>query len=284
MKVVFRAFIVSAAALMLSGCFQNETGPRNFDISTVTATPAGGQPDITRSLVAGSSRSYVTMVVYEASEKESKRAEGSPQAVTSGSGFVLDKEGHILTAGHVGVSRGWYVSVTGPKGRVYRGKVVDIMPDQDMALIKLSDPVGLQPVTPVDEPCMKAGDQIFSLGKPRLRGNTARFGTVASMSFGRSVRYKAFGYSDAMVLKLQTRKGESGGPVFDSRGRLAGMIVSTLSDGTGRPLNLAHAVTAPMLARFVCGNTRCSSTWRALTSRSTTQCTRTASRRTSTPG
>ena len=46
--------------------------------------------------------------------------------------------------------------------------------------------------------------------------------------------------------------------MFTSSGRLAGMVVSTLSDGTGRHLNLAHAVTAPMLAQFVCANTNCS--------------------------
>jgi putative serine protease PepD len=177
-----------------------------------------------------------------------------------------------MTAAHVGVSKGWYVKVTGPQGRIFRGTVVDISPDTDMALIKISDASGLKPVRPVAEPCLNPGSTVFSLGKPRERGNTARFGSVASMSFGRPVHYQAFGYSDAMVLKMQTRKGESGGPVFDDRGRLAGMVVSTLSDGAGRPLNLAHAVTTPMLANFVCATTRCSREWSALTSRNTSQC------------
>jgi S1-C subfamily serine protease len=268
-RLVFSAI----AAVLLTGCFQSETGPRSFDINTATATPASADPQSAQQLVANTSDSYVTMVVYEASLKDLQRRDTMPDAVTSGSGFVIDSAGHVLTAGHVGVARGWYVSLTGPNGRIYRGKVKEIREDHDMALIQITDPGGLKPVVPVDDPCLRTGDPILSLGKPRERTNTARFGSVASMSFGRPVRYKGFGYPDAMVLRLETRKGESGGPVFDARGRLAGMVVSTLSDGAGRPLNLAHAVTAPMIADFVCSATACSSAWRSLAGRAAAKCT-----------
>ncbi len=268
-----RILLAAAAASVLSGCFQTESGPRSFDISTATATPANAAPEVTEKLLSNTSNSYVTMVVYEATLRELQSADDKdPEAVTSGSGFVLDNNGHILTAGHVGVSKGWYVNVTGPKGRVFRGNVLSIRHDTDMALIKITDPVGLTPVVPVANPCLPVGGGIFSLGKPRQRTHTARFGTVAAMSFGRPVKYRSFGYNDAMVLRLQTRKGESGGPVFDNGGKLAGMVVSTLSDGTGRHLDLAHAVTSPMIADFVCSKTKCSSAWRALRGRSTSSC------------
>ena len=68
------------------------------------------------------------------------------------------------------------------------------------------------------------------------------------MTFGRAVNYNGYGYPDAMVLKMSTKKGESGGPVFNSSGELTGMVVSTLSDGNGRPLNLAHAISTAALA------------------------------------
>lgn len=267
-----RVFFSLASTLLLTGCFQSESGPRNFDINTATATPAGANPRAAQELLGSTTASYVTMVVYEGTPKQLQRDDSTPQAVTSGSGFVIDNDGHIMTAAHVGVSKGWYVKLTGPKGRIFRGTVSEIQPDTDMALIKISDSSGLKPVRPIAESCLDPGSTVFSLGKPRERGNTARFGSVASMSFGRSVRYQEFGYADAMVLKMQTRKGESGGPVFDDSGRLAGMVVSTLSDGTGRPLDLAHAVTTPMLANFICSTTLCSPEWRALTSQNTSTC------------
>lgn len=276
-----RYLVPIVAMLLLTGCLRSETGPRNFDISTATATPASADPQAAQHLLASTSKSYVTMVVYEASLKDLQSRDTMPDAVTSGSGFVVDNNGHVMTAGHVGVARGWYVSLTGPNGRIYRGKVKELRENNDMALIQVTDPVGLKPVTPIDDPCLRTGDPILSLGKPRQHTNTARLGSVASMSFGRPVSYKGFGYPDAMVLRLETRKGESGGPVFDGRGRLAGMVVSTLSDGAGRPLNLAHAVTAPMIADFICSATNCSPAWRALAARSIAECTgpRTAANR-----
>jgi len=65
-------------------------------------------------------------------------------------------------------------------------------------------------------------------------------------------------------LRMNTRKGESGGPVFNQQGRLSGMMVSTLSDGNGHSLNLAHALPLDMLAKFACSKMSCSATWRRL--------------------
>jgi hypothetical protein len=50
------------------------------------------------------------------------------------------------------------------------------------------------------------------------------------------------------------------------------MLVSTLSDGNGRPLNLAHAISTPNLARFLCANTSCSPRWQSLSRSSTKRC------------
>jgi S1-C subfamily serine protease len=119
---------------------------------------------------------------------------------------------------------------------------------------------------------MLMGEPVFSLGKPHAMGDTARLGQVESMSFGRAVSYADFGYPDAMVLKMSTRKGESGGPLFNSRGELTGMLVSTLSDGNGRPLNLAHAIPSPMVAKFICANGSCASNWKALARINASQC------------
>jgi hypothetical protein len=110
------------------------------------------------------------------------------------------------------------------------------------------------------------------LGKPHAEGDIARLGEVETMSFGRAVTYNGFGYPDAMVLRMNTKKGESGGPLFNSSGRLSGMIVSTLSDGNGRPLNLAHAVPVPALAQFLCSHTSCSPAWGSLARQSTQHC------------
>ncbi len=50
------------------------------------------------------------------------------------------------------------------------------------------------------------------------------------------------------------------------------MVVSTLSDGNGRPLNLAHAIPTAALADFICQNTSCSARWRAVRAQGAGRC------------
>lgn len=261
-----------ALAGLLTGCLSAGSGdPRVINVEA-SAAPAG--TTLTQSmstLVERTAPAYVTLIIHESQKRSGTSSSALPNALTSGSGFVVDGEGGVVTAGHVAVREGNIVDARGANGRLYRGKVVAVSKSPDLALIRLSDLPGV-PVTPASSPCMRAGDPVFSLGKPHAMGDTARLGAVESMSFGRPVSYADFGYPDAMVLKMSTRKGESGGPLFNARGELTGMLVSTLSDGNGRPLNLAHAIPSSMVAKFICANGSCSDSWRALARINASQC------------
>lgn len=237
------------------------------DAIPTSATPSADMSGLLRQ----TSPSYVTITIAEARRKGRPGEGDAGQAVTSGSGFIVDDSGHVLTAGHVAVKSGYTVTARGSDGRLYSGKVIAIRPNNDMALIAVRGLNG-KPVEPAASPCMPRGAAVFSLGKPHAQGDTARLGQVESMSFGRAVSYNGFGYPDAMVLRMNTKKGESGGPVFNGSGQLTGMVVSTLSDGNGRPLNLAHAVPSASLADFLCSQVSCSARWQALAGKSTQSC------------
>ena len=268
-----KRFGAVAVMFAVAACASPTQEPRTIGISNSTIEPAAHLVNNIDGLLSKTGPSYVTLVVHDGSTEEIARAENRmADAVTSGSGFVIDSGGYVLTAGHVAIATGWRVEARGPDGRSYKGRVVKILKDNDLALVKLERASGLRAVSPSADPCLKVGEGIFSLGKPRRSGDTARLGEVASMSFGRPVAYDDYGYPDAMVLKLETRKGESGGPVFNTSGDLTGMLVSTLSDSNGRHLNLAHAVPTPDLARFVCSAISCTPAWRALTSINTKSC------------
>jgi S1-C subfamily serine protease len=267
-----RLLIVIPVALGLMSCLTRQADFGNRVISVdAGATPTSATMSSSMAgLVAETNPSYVTLIISDSNNgmrADSKRL--SP--VTAGSGFVVGADGYVLTAGHVAMKKDFGVSARGPDGRIYSGKVVDVRPGYDMALVKLSGFQGVA-VRPSSSACLKPGDPIFSLGKPHAQGDTARFGEVETMSFGRAVAYQGFGYPDAMVLKMDTKKGESGGPVFNQRGELVGMVVSTLSDGNGRPLNLAHAVPLPALAQFMCSEMACTAPWTSLVSQETQGC------------
>jgi S1-C subfamily serine protease len=222
-------------------------------------------------LVRAAGPSYVTLTVSQIDKQSSSKEDRNGFAVTSGSGFLVDSAGYVLTAGHVAVAKGNKVSARAANGRIYSGTVIDIRRDNDMALIKLRGYLG-KAATPVADNCVARGATVFSLGKPHAQGDTARIGQLEAMHFGRAVQYGKYGYADAMVLRMSTQKGESGGPLFDEQGRLIGMVVSTLSDGNGRPLNLAHAVPATSLAGFLCSHIACTGNWTALSVQSTGDC------------
>jgi S1-C subfamily serine protease len=259
--------------LLLAACSTGEVDLESRDINVQqTASPAGAtMTSQMASLVKNAGPSYVTLTVSKVEGATSSGEKTTRTAVTSGSGFVVEDDGYVMTAAHVAVAKGNTVSARAANGRVYSGIVVDIVPSNDMALIKLRGFKG-HATNPVANACLAKGSTLFSLGKPHAQGDTARFGSVESMNFGRAVQYGRFGYPDAMVMKMNTQKGESGGPVFDDQGKLAGMVVSTLSDGNGQPLNLAHAVPSATLAKFLCANTKCSASWAALSPRAGQTC------------
>ena len=270
-----RRFACILAFMMLTGCVSGPTSqsllePRTIDVDAA-AEPAGGViSNHISQLQAQTNPSYVTLVVHENDRHGNSKAYSQPEALTSGSGFVVS-DGLIMTAGHVAVKQGNSVDARASDGRIYSGSVIAVKPENDMALIKLRS-FNAAAVIPAMNHCMQRGAAVFSLGKPHASNDTARIGSVNSMSFGRAVKYSSFGYPDAIELRLATKKGESGGPLFDDQGKLTGMLVSTLSDANGRPLNLAHAIATPALAKFLCSTTQCSAAWKQLSTEEPNSC------------
>lgn len=272
---IFRIILFAFTAPFLAAC----SGTQSVDLESrdisveQNAEPAGaGSAASVAHLLPASGPTYVTLTV---SEMEANVASTKPDnrkaAITSGSGFIVDGTGYVMTAAHVAVRKGNSISARAANGRIYGGSVIGIMPSNDMAIVKLRGYTGKAAI-PASPGCNSKGDLVFTLGKPHAQGDTARVGALESLHFGRAVAYGKFGYPDAMVLQMGTRKGESGGPVFDGNGRLIGMVVSTLSDGTGRSINLAHAIPATTLASFLCSQTSCSKAWLALSAQSTDSC------------
>ena len=258
------------AAAILAGCTAgSDIESRDFLIqqnSSLAPVQSIAEQRIAK-LVNQTSAAYVTLVVSDAENPNQagsgRAADRRGRPATSGSGYVVERSGYVVTAAHVALEKGNAVSARAANGKLYSGTVVDILPSNVIALIKLRGYTGVA-VTPAANACLTSGSFIYSLGRPHDQGNTVRVGSVQSASFGRSVSYGKFGYPDAMVLELGTEKGESGGPLFNQQGQLVGMVVSSVRDGANRSLNMAHAVPATAIARVICRDFACSDPWRKL--------------------
>ena len=222
MRIDSFCFLLVSSAVLAS-CAAGDVDLESRSISVQqTAEPAGAPlSQGLASLVSHVGPSYVTLTVSKVEDKTKSGEKSGKTAVTSGSGFIVENDGYVMTAAHVAVEAGNSVSARAANGRVYSGTVVSILPQNDIAIIRLRGFQG-HAVVPVASACMNTGATLFSLGKPHAQGDTARFGTVISMNFGKAVQYGKFGYPDAMVMKMNTQKGESGGPVFDDQRQARG--------------------------------------------------------------
>lgn len=146
-------------------------------------------------------------------------------SLSSGSGWVYDDQGHIVTNAHV-VRGARRISVQFFDGRVERAERVGIDPATDIAVLKVDRSDGLFPMRRSAEARVEQGDRVFAFGSP--------FGFKFSMSegivsgIGRTARagFEFGGYSNFIQTDAAVNPGNSGGPLVDVRGRLVGMNVA----------------------------------------------------------
>ena len=159
-----------------------------------------------------------------------------------GSGFIVDDEGHVMTAAHV-VQTADLVQVEFLDGTKVTAGVVASDPVKDVALLKLDRvPEGLQPAKLGDSEKVRVGDEIFVIGAPYGLSHTLTVGHISARHRSDSeptgmVRAETF-QTDAAI-----NRGNSGGPMFNRKGEVIG-IVSYIHSQSGGSDGLGFAVTS----------------------------------------
>jgi len=162
-----------------------------------------------------------------------------------GSGFVIDKEGHILTNYHV-IEQAREVWVTLHNRKKYRASIVGTDRSHDLAIVQIKG-ADLEPMTLGDSTNLQVGQKVYAIGNPFGLAGTLTRGIVSSI---RQVQEP-----DGMVIEeaIQTdaaiNPGNSGGPLLNWRGEVIGintMIASNVGQSAGIgfaiPINTAKAV------------------------------------------
>ncbi len=168
-----------------------------------------------------------------------------------GSGFILDKAGHVLTNFHVveGANRGIEVMLSN-KHR-YTAKVVGTDKMHDLALLQIEAP-DLQPVTLADSTGLSVGQKVYAIGNPFGLSGTMTRGIISSI---RSIRgSEGAPIEDAIQTDAAINPGNSGGPLLNSRGEVIGINTMIASNGADQssgigfaiPINTAKAVLADL--------------------------------------
>jgi putative serine protease PepD len=219
---------------------------------SVAATPAPAAPTVTTSTgnVTAAARN-----VTDVSDLYSRVSPGvvsidvtSAEGSGTGSGFVLDRNGYILTNDHV-VDGAQTVSVHFGEGSGVSARVIGADPSTDLALVKI-DPAGrkLTPVVLGDSKGLKVGQPAIAIGSPfRLEG-TLTTGVISAL--GRSIQSpNGFSIDNVIQTDAAINPGNSGGPLLDATGKVVGInaqiATSTQSNsgvGFAIPIDTAKTV------------------------------------------
>ena len=167
----------------------------------------------------------------------------------SGSGAIIDADGHIITNYHV-VEDAQEVGVTLYDGKTYDATFVGADPINDVAIIRIDAPRSvLSPVEFADSSDLKVGMRVFAIGNPFGLERTMTTGIISSINRSLQIRgnrtIKSIIQIDAAV-----NPGNSGGPLLDSHGRLIG-INTAIASSTGQSSGVGFAIPANLCTRVV---------------------------------
>ncbi|MGP9018766.1 trypsin-like peptidase domain-containing protein [Streptomyces sp. BR1] len=205
--------------------------------------PVGRAPDSVAGIAASALPSVVTLHVSGDSESG------------TGTGFVLDTAGHILTNNHVVQPAGSSgdISVTFSGGETARATVVGRDSGYDLAVVRVTGVSGLKPLPLGNSDNVQVGDPVVAIGAPFDLSNTVTSGIISAKerpitAGGEKGDGSDVSYVDALQTDAPINPGNSGGPLLDSRAHVVGInsairaAGNSDSGGQGGSIGLGFAI------------------------------------------
>ncbi len=178
---------------------------------------------------------------------------GEPEGggIATGSGFLIDTEGHIVTNNHVVEDSDKVEVKLGSSDRTYTAEVVGTDPATDVALLKVDAPEdSLHPLALGDSSKVQVGEPVVAIGNPFGLDRTVTSGIISALQ--RQIQApNGFSISHVIQTDAAINPGNSGGPLIDGSGRVIGINSQIQTGGSGNgnvgigfavPINTAREV------------------------------------------
>lgn len=167
----------------------------------------------------------------------------------TGTGFVWDDEGHVITNAHV-VRGGSAVEVVMHDQTTYDAEVIGGSLAHDLAVLRITaPPAALRPVTVGDSDALRVGQGVHAIGNPFGLSATLTTGIVSAL--GRRIEgLDGTPIEDVIQTDAAINTGNSGGPLLDSRGRLIG-VNTQIASPSGASAGVGFAVPVNTVSRVV---------------------------------
>ncbi|MES4889793.1 trypsin-like peptidase domain-containing protein [Streptomyces sp. NPDC096012] len=221
--------VVSAGIGGAVGAYVERTGlGDDVRLPQAGGVPAGRAPDSVAGIAARALPSVVTLHVSGAEE------------AGTGTGFVLDGQGHILTNNHVvePAGSGGRITVTFSSGETVKAEVVGRDSGYDLAVVQVHGVHGLTPLPLGNSDDVEVGDPVVAIGAPFDLANTVTSGIISAKerpitAGGEKGDGSDVSYVDALQTDAPINPGNSGGPLLDSRAEVIGINSAIRSAGSG---------------------------------------------------
>jgi S1-C subfamily serine protease len=235
------AALTVSAVFMAAGAFDDdESEPR------AAASPYAAQGEETSTLFR---RARDGVVLVEARRPGTPLSFGRPSredGIATGTGFVVDRSGHIVTNDHVAAGGSLVTVQAGPRTLRVRARIVGRDPSTDLALLRVDpdEAPDLSPLPLGDSDDVRVGDTAIAVGNPFGLQRSLTVGVVSAVD--RSIDAPdGFPIEGAVQTDAAINPGNSGGPLLDQAGRVIGVLAQSESDG------IAYAVPVDTLRRVL---------------------------------
>jgi serine protease Do len=197
------------------------------------------------------------VTIYTSGEEEGRgvfaRRRGSHTAKGLGTGFIVDKEGVIITNNHV-IEGADEITVLLSDEHRYPAKVTGRDPRTDIAVVKIDGAKDLTAIPLGDSDALEVGDWVVAIGNPFGLSHTVSAGIVSAKGRGgNDVRLDSSGYYNFLQTDASINPGNSGGPLLNLKGEVVGMNTAIRGDGAqgigfAIPINMVKQLM-PMLLK-----------------------------------
>lgn len=255
-----RLIPLAGVVLLALACSAVSTiGPGSFPTATpvvVVATPTPLPPEV---LQAADAEEQIVISVYERVSPSVVHITSRTQVFDffrgpvpregTGSGFVLDTQGRIVTNYHV-IADAEEVEVVLADGTAASARVIGADAYYDLAVLQIDiDPSHLRPVELGSSSELRVGQRVIAIGNPFGLDRTLTTGVISAL--GRTIeRESGPALGEAIQTDAAINPGNSGGPLLDSRGRVIG-INTAIQSPTGASVGIGFAVPVDIIKRVV---------------------------------
>jgi S1-C subfamily serine protease len=175
----------------------------------------------------------------------------------SGSGFIWDEKGHVITNFHViqnALATGSHITITTKDNIEYKAKIIGSEPRKDIAVLELknyksTDQKGFK-YKIANSKNLQVGQKVLAIGNPFGFEQTLTQGIVSAVDRSMPSIMPSVTIRDMIQTDASINPGNSGGPLIDSRGQLLGMNTAIIS-GSGSSAGIGFAVPSNTIHRIV---------------------------------